>query len=88
MSLLAPSRSSSIDDNFCDATQFYSNLVPYFIRTQNTSDFVASLALVISALGVALGGIVCGLVIKRYLPCGYLLPEANRVSTAQNTANP
>ncbi|KAL3431019.1 major facilitator superfamily domain-containing protein [Aspergillus tetrazonus] len=44
---------------------FYSNLVPYFIRTQNTSDFVASLALVVSALGVALGGIVCGLVIKR-----------------------
>ncbi|KAL4771045.1 major facilitator superfamily domain-containing protein [Aspergillus nidulans var. acristatus] len=44
---------------------FYSNLVPYLIRTQNTSDFVASLALVISSLGVAVGGIVCGLVIKR-----------------------
>ncbi|KAL6233783.1 hypothetical protein BDW75DRAFT_241664 [Aspergillus navahoensis] len=43
---------------------FYSNLVPYFIRTQNTSDFVASLALVVSAAGVAVGGVVCGLVIK------------------------
>ncbi|KAL5045018.1 hypothetical protein BDW71DRAFT_198472 [Aspergillus fruticulosus] len=43
----------------------YSNLVPYFIRTQNTSDFVASLALVVNAVGVAVGGIVCGLVIKR-----------------------
>ncbi|KAL4994523.1 major facilitator superfamily domain-containing protein [Aspergillus recurvatus] len=48
-----------------DEIQLYSNLVPYFIRTQNTSDFVASLALVVSAAGVAVGGIVCGLTIKR-----------------------
>ncbi|KAL4734667.1 major facilitator superfamily domain-containing protein [Aspergillus similis] len=41
------------------------SVLPYFIRTQNTSDFFASLALVISALGVAAGGVVCGLAIKR-----------------------
>ncbi|KAL4811988.1 major facilitator superfamily domain-containing protein [Aspergillus spinulosporus] len=34
-------------------------------RFSGTSDFIASLALVISALGVAVGGIVCGLAIKR-----------------------
>ncbi|KAL4975984.1 major facilitator superfamily domain-containing protein [Aspergillus desertorum] len=41
------------------------NLVPYFIRTQSTSDFIASLSLVVSAAGVAVGGVVCGLIIRR-----------------------
>lgn len=45
-------------------TQFLSNLVPYFIRVTNTSNLLASLSLVVVAMGVAIGGVVCGLVIK------------------------
>ncbi|KAL4901689.1 hypothetical protein BDW74DRAFT_181407 [Aspergillus multicolor] len=44
---------------------FNANIVPYFIRTQNVTDSVASLALVVSSIGIGLGGVVCGLVVKR-----------------------
>lgn len=47
-------------------TQFLSNLVPYFIRVKKTGDFLASLSLVVVAIGVAIGGVACGLVIKQY----------------------
>ncbi|KAL2824262.1 major facilitator superfamily domain-containing protein [Aspergillus cavernicola] len=41
-----------------------SNLVPYFIRVEKTSDFTASLSHVVVAAGVSVGGVVSGLVIK------------------------
>ncbi|OJJ08570.1 hypothetical protein ASPVEDRAFT_89781 [Aspergillus versicolor CBS 583.65] len=48
---------------------FLSNLVPYFIRVTNTSNLLASLSLVVVAIGVAIGGVVCGLVIKYTKRC-------------------
>ncbi|KAL4802018.1 major facilitator superfamily domain-containing protein [Aspergillus unguis] len=42
----------------------FSNLSVYFIRVEDTTDLVASLSLVVSALGVSVGGVVAGLVIK------------------------
>ncbi|KAL4878351.1 major facilitator superfamily domain-containing protein [Aspergillus karnatakaensis] len=41
-----------------------SNLVPYLIRAENTSDFMAAIWLVTTSLGVSIGSIVSGLVIK------------------------
>ncbi len=48
------------------SVQLVSNLVPYFIRVENTSDFLASLCHVVLAIGVSIGGVACGLVIKQY----------------------
>ncbi|RDW61136.1 uncharacterized protein DSM5745_10634 [Aspergillus mulundensis] len=44
---------------------FNANTVPYFIRIHHASDSLASLGLVASMVGVGIGGVVCGLVIKR-----------------------
>ncbi|KAL5337486.1 major facilitator superfamily domain-containing protein [Aspergillus crustosus] len=42
-----------------------SNIVPYLIRAENTSDFMASIWLVVTSVGVSMGGVFSGLVIKR-----------------------
>ncbi|KAL4864077.1 hypothetical protein BDV12DRAFT_17020 [Aspergillus spectabilis] len=48
----------------CSRFAFVSSLVPYFIRAENTSDFVASIWLVVTSIGVLMGGIISGVVIK------------------------
>ncbi|KAL2810303.1 major facilitator superfamily domain-containing protein [Aspergillus granulosus] len=40
------------------------NLTPYFIRVRHASDLVASAAYVVVAVGVSIGGIISGLIIK------------------------
>ncbi|PKY07904.1 putative transporter [Aspergillus campestris IBT 28561] len=41
------------------------NTVPYFIRVKHTSDVLASISLILSSLGVCIGGLISGTVIKR-----------------------
>lgn len=45
--------------------QLITNTVPYFIRVKHTSDVLASISLILSSLGVCIGGLISGTVIKR-----------------------
>ncbi|KAF7589497.1 hypothetical protein BBP40_004204 [Aspergillus hancockii] len=42
-----------------------SNLVPYFIRVQKASDVLTSFTYVVTAVGVSVGGLISGAIIKR-----------------------
>ncbi|RAL10280.1 MFS general substrate transporter, partial [Aspergillus homomorphus CBS 101889] len=50
---------------FAGRNALVSSLIPYFIRTANTSDLIASLSFVLTSLGVSAGGLVSGYLIKR-----------------------
>ncbi|GAB1205333.1 hypothetical protein APSETT445_004007 [Aspergillus pseudonomiae] len=42
-----------------------SNMVPYFIRVGKATDILASLTYVVTAVGVSIGGLIAGAIIKR-----------------------
>ncbi|KAE8391853.1 major facilitator superfamily domain-containing protein [Aspergillus alliaceus] len=42
-----------------------SNMVPYFIRVEKATDFLASFTYIVTAVGVSVGGLISGAIIKR-----------------------
>jgi MFS family permease len=63
------------------------NLTPYLIRVICASDFVASTAYVVVALGISVGGIISGLIIKQYAPPHIPLPTLPLIQTRLSTHN-
>ena len=40
-------------------------MVPYFVRVEKVTDFLASFTYVVTAVGVSVGGLISGAIIKR-----------------------